>query len=135
MSLQIDELYDQALECPSVLTTDNSETRILSLAELRLENHRFADTGGISEVAREYGFVPAFQDTHTGVAEISRYGDGTAAPFHLLDGLPEDWTVEKQKDGKVVSVKASVVAGFIRQNRFYTREQAAKAVKIFNLDD
>ncbi|MEH6579109.1 MAG: hypothetical protein V7731_18770 [Amphritea sp.] len=134
MPLQIEELHDQALEYPGVLITDNSGPQTLCIAELRLENRRFADSGGISEVASEYGFVPGFQDTLTGVAEISRYGNGTAAPFHLLDGLPEDWITEQQNDGRVVSVKASVVAGFIRQNCFYTREQAAKAVKIINLD-
>jgi hypothetical protein len=44
----------------------------------------------------------------------------------VLDGLPEEWIIERDPSGRVVAVKASVVAGFIYHDRFYTREQAAQ---------
>lgn len=107
----------------------------LSLHRLRLENRQYAATGGISQLNQEYGFLPAFQDVGDRSTEISRFGDGRPAPVHLLDGLPDAWVVERSSSGQVVSVKDSVIAGFLRQNRFYTREQAARAVKVMNLDN
>jgi hypothetical protein len=49
------------------------------------------------------------------------------APIHLLCGLPDEWVVTRDSAGCVSSVKASVVAGFLRDGRFYTRQQAAQA--------
>jgi hypothetical protein len=56
---------------------------------------------------------------------ISCFADGRPAPIHLLDGLPADWVTVRGAGGRVLAVKASVVAGFIRGGRFYTRAQAA----------
>jgi hypothetical protein len=95
---------------------------------LRKENLIFAGTGGVSEGNRSSGFVPGFCDTETGVVQISRFRNGSPAPMHLLEGLPDEWVNERDSSGRITALKASVVAGFIRQDRFYTREQAAKAV-------
>ena len=134
MTLQINELAYKVQECRLPLL-DSFQSPGLSLQALRTENLRYAGTGGISQLNCEYGFVPAFQDTLDCSNEISRFGDGRPAPLHLLDGLPEEWVIERSSDGKVLAVKSSVIAGFLRQNRFYTREQAARAVKVMNLED
>jgi hypothetical protein len=58
--------------------------------------------------------------------ELSRLAGGTPAPVHLLGGLPEEWVIDRDAGGGVCAVKASVVAGFLRGDRFYTREQAVR---------
>jgi hypothetical protein len=81
-----------------------------------------------SQEARAYGFRPAFQDYGTGRVCVSCFGNGVPAPVHVLDGLPAEWVVGRDAAGRVRAVKRSVVAGFVRDGRFYTRQQAARAV-------
>lgn len=95
---------------------------------MRRENLAFAGTGGISPVSRKASFEPAFRDDATGQVELSRYANGDLAPMHLLDGLPADWIIERDQDGRACALKASIVAGFVRDGEFYTREQAARAL-------
>ncbi len=139
MAFEINELHHQPEQYPTALPesfqTPGLSLRTLSLSTLSEENAQYAGTGGISQLNHQYGFVPAFQCTDECSTEISRFGNGKPAPFHTLDGLPQAWIAERSPDGKVLSVRSSVIAGFVRQNRFYTREQAARAVKIINLDD
>lgn len=97
-------------------------------ARLCEENHAFRGTQAISTENRDRGFVPAFYDTDSGVVQRARFADGAPAPMHLLDGLPDTWVQERLPSGRVMAVKPSVVAGFLRQGRFYTREQAACAL-------
>ena len=92
------------------------------------ENQRFAGTGGISANNRAQGFVPAFLDTVTGITYISRFADGRPAPLHLLDGLPPAVVTRCTSSGRVGAAKASVVSGFLRGRRFYTRTEAAMAL-------
>src|SRR5688572_11318537 len=102
--------------------------RLLSNSALRKQNQTFKGTGGISEKNRSQGFIPAFYDSKSHQAHISRFANGTPAPIHILDGLPEEWIVKRDASGRVMAVKASVIAGFLYHDRFYTREQAAWAV-------
>jgi hypothetical protein len=51
------------------------------------------------------------------------------APIHLLCGLPAEWVVSRDAAGGVSAVKPSIVAGFLRDGRFYTREEAARACR------
>jgi hypothetical protein len=74
--------------------------------------------------------VPAFLDRETGKVYISRTVDGRPAPVHLLDGLPEEVVVRRSSSGAVSAIKSSVVVGFIREDRFYTREQTACVLAI-----
>lgn len=92
------------------------------------ENCMFRGTGGISEENRDVGFRPAFLDSGTGIVYASCYANGKPALFHFLDGLPEEVVVARHATGRVAAVKQSVISGFIRHERFYTREQAAQAV-------
>jgi hypothetical protein len=97
----------------------------LSNHELRRQNSVFKNTGGISEENRADGFHPAFYDSQHERVELARFSDGTPAPVHTLDGVPNDWVTERDRSGRVVTVKSSIIAGFIRNGVFYTREQAS----------
>lgn len=97
----------------------------LSKVVLQNENVRFLGTGGRSEENRSAGFRPAFLDEETRIVYPSRFVDGMLAPFHLLDGLPDDLVVSRHPSGRVARVKPSVISGFVRDARFYTRDEAA----------
>jgi len=99
-----------------------------SVATLGEQNHRFLGTGGRSQENRGAGFHPAFLDTETRHVYPSRLRHGGYAPIHLLDGLPEQLVVERDANGRAAAVKAGVVAGFARDGRFYTREEAARCM-------
>lgn len=95
---------------------------------LRQENLVFRGTGGLSQENRSVGFRPAFLDSDTGIVYASCYSNGEPAPFHLLDGLPEEIVVARHATGRVAAVKQSVISGFVLRERFYTRDQAAQAL-------
>ncbi len=92
---------------------------------LHKENSEFAGTTGVSKNSKSLGFIPAFYDRESGRAEISRFSDGSPAPIHLMEGLPEEWAVAHDADGKITSVIPTIISGFVRGADFYTREQAA----------
>lgn len=94
--------------------------------DLAEENREFAGTGGVSENNAQARFAPAFQDAGTGQVEVSRFENGQPAPFHLLDGLPDEWIVERDVKGRVVSLKANIVSGFVLLGEFFTRQEAAE---------
>lgn len=100
-------------------------TTLLSQAVLENENRRFFGTGARSEENRCLGFRPAFMDGETGIVYPSCFSDGRPAPFHLLDGLPDEVVLSRSSSGRIAAVKSSVVSGFVRDQQFYTREQAA----------
>ena len=102
--------------------------RLLTADSLKQENLEFYGTAGVSHENRGNGFTPAFCDTETGRVEISRFHNGQPAPMHLLEGLPEGWIIERDAASKATAVKHSVITGFVRDNCFYTRAQAAAAV-------
>ncbi len=101
---------------------------LLTRETLEDQNRVFKGTGGVSDRNRSLGFMPAFQDTHTGTVYLSRFADGRVAPMHLLDGLPNEVVLQRTSAGRVRAVKASLAAGFVSGGRFYTREQAARVV-------
>ena len=68
------------------------------------------------EVAATGDFVPAYYDSATETVYLSRYSDGTVAAVHVLDGIP-------------AALSDKVIVGFVRDNRFYTREQAAEILQ------
>jgi len=102
--------------------------RMLTEQELQFEMQTFAGTGGISANNRNSGFHPAFLDTTTHAVYLSRFLNGQPAPFHLLDGLPDDVVVSRDAAGRVEAVKPSVVSGFVCEGEFYTRDEAAHRV-------
>jgi hypothetical protein len=101
--------------------------KLLTTDTLRKQNLAFVGTGGVSEENHASGFRPAFYDLATGRAALARFADGRPAPMHLLDGLPDAWVAERDASGRITAIKETVIAGFIRDGFFYTREQAAAA--------
>lgn len=99
--------------------------RAVTFEEFAEDSQAFQGTGGVSTNNRSLGFVPAFLDTATGVVYISRNLNGTLAPCHCLDGLPDALVACRDGKGRVLAIKVSVIAGFERNGCFFTREQAA----------
>lgn len=95
---------------------------------LRLDTLRVHGASGVSATNRDCGFRPAFLDSSTNTVYLSRFKDGQPAPFHLLDGLPDDVVVTRSASGQVQAVKSTVVSGFVRAGWFYTREEATDIV-------
>jgi hypothetical protein len=93
-------------------------------AALVAENEQYAGTAGCSAGNQSLGFRPAFLDSATDAVYPSRFADGRPAPIHVLDGLPQHLVAERAPNGRVRAASGSVVAGFIRDWRFYTREEA-----------
>jgi hypothetical protein len=92
---------------------------------IRRENLAFAGTGGVSRENRCRRFEPAFRDEVSGRVERSRYANGLPAPMHLMDGLPAEWVCARDGAGRACALNPGIVAGFLRDGVFYTREQAA----------
>ena len=101
--------------------------RLMNTQLLRQENAAHAGTGGRSQGNCSLGFHPAFLDTATFAIYLSRYADGRPAPFHLLDGLPDEVVLVRTSAGRVVAAKSTLISGFERNGYFYTRTAAAKA--------
>ena len=101
--------------------------RLMNAQLLRQENVAHAGGGGRSQGNSSLGFHPAFLDTATFAIYLSRYADGRPAPFHLLDGLPDEVVVVRSSAGRVVAAKPTLVSGFERSGFFYTRAAAARA--------
>jgi hypothetical protein len=89
------------------------------------QNLAFAGTAGVSENNQDLGFVPAFLDKSSGRVEIARLKEGHAAGMHLITYLPADWAERCDDHGRVLSLKPGVIAGFVQDGIFYTREEVA----------
>jgi len=100
----------------------------LSSTVLQGQNQHFRGTGGRSEENGGLGFRPAFMDTDTQAIYASCFADGRPAPFHLIDGLPDILIAIRFSSGRVAALKASVISGFVREDRFYSRDEAARCV-------
>lgn len=95
---------------------------------LQHDNEIHGGSGGCSQGNRHHGFRPAFLDFATQRVYDSRFADGRPAPFHLLDGLPDEVVLERSVTGRVLSAKSTLICGFVRHGFFYTRRAAARAV-------
>ena len=110
-------------------------SRLMNTAKLLQENTVHEGTGGTSAGSRAFGFTPAFLDFATLAIYPSRFADGRPAPFHLLDGLPDEVVVHRLPTGRVTSVKPTILSGFERNGFFYTRSAAARACREWALQD
>jgi hypothetical protein len=109
------------------MTMANAST--ITPTTLARENVHYLGTAGRSVGNRRQGFRPAFFDNDTGLVHPSRFADGRPAPVHVIDGLPPALVVARTSAGRVLEVKAGVVSGFVRDERFYTREEAMHAAE------
>ena len=103
----------------------------LTPATLRRQNHGPCRFGARSHQNHSAGFRPAFQDPDTGHSYLSRYADGSPAPFHLLDGLPRR-LLAPGDDQRAFAINTQMIAGFLLGTHFYTRDQAAAAIELQN---
>jgi len=101
----------------------------LSKHYLLLEAATYRGTGGVSAENQGFGFRPAFKDTATGIVYPATFADGRPAPYHVLDGMPEELVLARDRRGSVARVVGTVIAGFLRDEIFFTREEAAAAVE------
>lgn len=104
-----------------------SKRHSLTPGVLRQQSSTFRGSSGVSEENHSYGFAPAFLDIETGHVYLARFADGRPAPMHLLDGLPDEVVTSRKASGAVNAVKETIIAGFFRWGRFFTREQAARS--------
>lgn len=102
--------------------------RLLTPKRIANENAAHAGTAGRSQENAGFRFAPAFLDFATCTIHPSRFADGRDAPFHTLDGLPDEMVIDRAPSGRVVAAKASLISGFVRAGFFYTRTAAARAV-------
>ncbi|MFT4676364.1 MAG: hypothetical protein ACJAX5_002349 [Patiriisocius sp.] len=49
--------------------------------------------------------------------------------MHLIAVLPANWATTSDEDGDVASVKSTIVAGFVRDEQFFTRDEACDACR------
>ena len=103
----------------------DENSRELGQREVQEASQAFAGTCGESCVAGQNRFVPAFKNVLTDEVALSKLADGALAPMHLITFLPEDWAAQTDKEGRVLKIARHVIAGFWRDGRFFTREQAA----------
>jgi hypothetical protein len=101
----------------------------MTKSQLKRENSVHLGGGGRSQENSGLGFRPAFFDFATQRIYPSRFADGRLAPFHLLEGLPEEVVIDRAPNGRVVAAKATLISGFVRDGFFYTRTAAARAAQ------
>ena len=100
---------------------------------LAQEVAKYRGTGGISSENQDIGFLPAFRHKTTGEIFPSLRIDGSPASVHSLEGIPDKYIIERDKEpwnkqipyGQVLKVVDDIEAGFIKNNKFYTRDEAA----------
>jgi hypothetical protein len=109
--------------------------RVLTEKELKRENVVHLGTGGRSQENSGLRFRPAFFDFATQAIYPSRFADGRLAPFHLLDGLPDEAVADRLPNGRVVAAKATIISGFVRDGFFYTRSAAARAAREWSREE
>ena len=85
----------------------------------------YLGTCGESIEATRCQFLPAFIDREDGRVELARMANGEPAPMHLICHLPVEWALQRDARGRVIELKETIEAGFVRKGRYFTREEAA----------
>lgn len=116
-------LYNTSFRAATPVARPHSQP--FTCGSLARQNLHYSGSRGVSVGNRTFGFKPAFLDRVTGEVYLARYADGRLAPIHVLDGLPQDLVIERMASGRVAKVSGSVIAGFVKDGRFFTREEAA----------
>jgi hypothetical protein len=82
------------------------------------ENEAFTGTGGRSAENRDLRFEPAFYDFTRNTIYRSRFADGRDAPFHALDGLPDEAVMHRDASGRVIAARRTLISGVVRDGFF-----------------
>lgn len=75
-----------------------------------------------------FGFMPAFKNLKDDVIHLSTDAQGELSVMHLFDGLPDHWVNEKDSLGKALTLKTEIIAGFMRDARFYTLSEIMHSI-------
>ncbi len=75
-----------------------------------------------------FGFMPAFKNLKDDEIHLSTDAHGELSVMHLFDGLPNHWINEQDSQGKALTLQAEVVAGFMRNARFYTLSELMHSI-------
>lgn len=102
---------------------------VMTREKLHNQARMFVGRGGVSEENRGFGFCPGFLNKESGEFVTCCNADGGPATVHVFDGLPAAWVALRDADGRAIAVKACIVAGFVRDGYFFTRDQAAQLVQ------
>lgn len=78
----------------------------------------------LTEIAT--GFSPAFRNLINDETHLSTTDEGVIAPEHRIDNLPIEWVSEWAPNGYAKSLIPTVVAGYIRADRFFTLAEIMK---------
>jgi hypothetical protein len=73
------------------------------------------------------GFLPAFLDFASQRIYPPRFADGSLGQGHVMDGLPDELVADRAPSGRVIRLKPTVIAGYVRYGFFYTRAAATRA--------
>lgn len=75
-----------------------------------------------------FGFMPAFKNLIDQQIHLSTDAHGELSVMHLFDGLPDHWINEKDAQGKALTLKSDIIAGFMRNARFYTLSEIMNCI-------
>ena len=67
-----------------------------------------------------FGFMPAFKNLQDEQVHLAQDNQGRLSVVHLFDGLPDHWVNERDEQGRALSLKSCIIAGFMRNAQFYT---------------
>jgi len=118
--------YLETLFEMNVNSSESSMSRPNDQLAVRAASQEYLGTCGESATAKNVKFVPAFRNMLDGRVERARFPNGKPAPMHLIGGLPREWAVRCDEAGCVLEISDDIEAGFVRDDQFYTREQAAR---------
>lgn len=102
----------------------------LTYRVLQQQTRVYQGSGGTSAECACLGLAPAFLDRDTNQVYRACFANGSPAPMHLLDGLPNELVITRDARGRVVTVKASLLSGFLKDGVFYTRDEASRLARI-----
>jgi hypothetical protein len=76
-----------------------------------------------------FGFMPAFKNLKDQQVHLSIDHNGELSVMHLFDGLPASWVSEKDSQGAALTLKSEIIAGFMRNARFYTLSEIINDIR------
>ena len=96
----IETAPEEAIMSVSFLLESIAEpTTPLTPQSLQDQNRQFTGTAGVSQGNQRTGLVPAFMDNDTGCIYLSHFANGSPAPIHMLDGLPDHLILRRSAGG------------------------------------
>jgi len=112
---------------PWEISRDAKKRGELTHGKLGDEVKQFKGTGGISS---ENKLTAGFRHKKTGEIFEAKDETGRNTSIHLLGGIPAKYVTEVDpRDGVTIAVSGDIEAGFIKDGKFLTREEAAQLTR------